>query len=165
MTERLKLRPLQTSDAGLTALYASDRRLAEMTSSIPHPYPPGAAQAFIRHVLENAGNDLVWAIDHLGSSDGHLVGEITLRADGDLGYWIGAPFWSTGFATEAVDAVVGFSRTSGIERLRAQVFQDNPASAKVLTKAGFAYVGDGVGVSAARGTSVPLWIYTREETA
>jgi RimJ/RimL family protein N-acetyltransferase len=40
---RLVLRPLRPSDAGLMTLYASDRRVAEMTTSIPHPLPPGMA--------------------------------------------------------------------------------------------------------------------------
>ena len=42
---RFVLRPVRRSDAGLFAMYAGDRRVAEATRSIPHPLPPGAADA------------------------------------------------------------------------------------------------------------------------
>ena len=37
---RFVLRPVRKSDAGLFAMYAGDRRVAEATRSIPHPLPP-----------------------------------------------------------------------------------------------------------------------------
>ena len=51
-TERLLLRPLRQSDAGLIAHYTADRRVAEGTRSIPHPLPPGASEGLrqARHV-------------------------------------------------------------------------------------------------------------------
>ena len=44
---RFLLRPLRTSDAGLIGLYTADERVARMTSSIPHPLPPGSTEAFV----------------------------------------------------------------------------------------------------------------------
>ena len=46
LTERFTLRPVRKSDAGLFALYAGDKRVAEATQGIPHPLPPGAAEGF-----------------------------------------------------------------------------------------------------------------------
>ena len=46
-SERLLLRPLRRSDEGLLTLYASDQRVASNPRSIPHPLPPGTAEAFI----------------------------------------------------------------------------------------------------------------------
>ena len=79
----------------------------------------------------------MWAIEHKASAADGLVGVAGIKPGGEVGYWIAAPFWSTGFATEALEAIVAFAMTSGIERLEACVFQDNPASARVLAKAGF----------------------------
>ncbi|QHQ35210.1 GNAT family N-acetyltransferase [Algicella marina] len=159
-TERLLLRPLEARDAGHLELYAGDRRVARMTTSIPHPYPPGGGASFIARIADP--EEYHWAIVQEASSAGELLGVITLRPDGELGYWIGAPFWNTGFATEAVEAVVSFGHSIGHKLLNASVFQDNAASAKVLTKAGFNYLGEAEAYSIARGAKVDLWTYTRK---
>ena len=159
-TERLRLRPLDNADTALIALYAGDQRVARMTRSIPHPLPPGATEAFIARVLSGAAKETVWAMDHKGSRGGELVGLIGLQDDGEIGYWVGAPFWETGFATEAVGAVVTHALSAGDhDLLRAEVFQDNPASARVLTKAGFVYTGEGRAHATARDAEVSVWCY------
>jgi len=44
----------------------------------------------------------------------------------------------------------------------AEIFQDNPASARVVTAAGFEYIGDAETFSVARNTLVPTWTYLRK---
>ena len=70
-------------------------------------------------------------------------------------------FWNTGFASEAVNAVVA-TNPHGSRTLFAEVFQDNPASARVLTNAGFEYLGDAESFSVARDAKVPTWTYLRK---
>lgn len=159
-SDRLVLRPLKRSDAGLLRLYTGDERLARMTTNIPHPLPPGSTEAFIDAVLSGARGETVWAIEHNGSVADGLIGLISLKDDGEIGYWVGAPFWSTGFATEAVQTVCGYAIGQGRVPLTAEVFQDNAASAKVLTKTGFAYVGEGRRYSTARQAEVDTWRYS-----
>jgi hypothetical protein len=50
---RFVLRPMRISDAGLIAHHAADRRLAEATQNIPHPFPPGAAEAFVARAIKH----------------------------------------------------------------------------------------------------------------
>ena len=57
---RFVLRPAQKSDAGLFAMYAGDKRVAEGTQSIPHPLPPGAAEAF--YVAHEANSEITAAL-------------------------------------------------------------------------------------------------------
>ena len=162
-TERLVLRPLKASDAGLITLYTKDPRVAQMTRSIPHPNPPGAVEAYIEGVLAGTSGEVVWAIDHRGSSEEQLIGLIGLKTEGgEIGYWLGAPFWDTGFATEAVQALVADAQRTGWSRLAGEVFQDNPASARVLTKAGFAYAGATQSYCVARQRTVDVWRYELE---
>ena len=108
MTERFLLRPLRPSDAGLIAHYTADRRVAEGTRSIPHPLPPGAAEAYVRRALSTDRDEDVWAIDGSANRLAELLGVVSLtRMEADqseLGFWVGAGFWNTGFATEAVAA-------------------------------------------------------------
>ena len=54
--ERFILRPLRRSDAGLIAMYTSDRRVAEGTRAIPHPLPPGTAENFVSRAMGEKRN-------------------------------------------------------------------------------------------------------------
>ena len=152
-TERLVLRPLRASDAGPITLHASDERVARMTTSIPHPYPPGAADAYIEGTLTGRRAEEVWAIDATPLGGEELIGVIGYKPEtGELGYWVGPPYWNVGYATEAVVALVAHLLTArGLERLDAHVFADNAASAAVLLKAGFHEIGQSSGFSVARG--------------
>jgi RimJ/RimL family protein N-acetyltransferase len=166
VTERLRLRRLRPRDAALIALYASDKRVAWTTAVIPHPYPPGAAEAFVERVLGPGATELSWAIDTGADDENGLIGTIGLKPQGDgvaeIGYWVAPAFWNTGYASEAVEGLVVHAASTGWRALVAGVFQDNPASARVLRHAGFVYKGDGEEFSLARGAMVPTFRYRRE---
>jgi RimJ/RimL family protein N-acetyltransferase len=165
VTERLRLRRLRPRDAALIALYASDKRVAWATAVIPHPYPPGAAEALIKRALSPAPTEATWALDTGADDENGLVGLITLKPRGEgeaeIGYWVAAAFWNTGYASEAVGGLVAHAGELGLRTLVAQVFQDNPASARVLVHAGFEYEGDGEDFSLARRAMVPTFRYRR----
>lgn len=160
---RLRLRPLTRRDAALIGLHASDRRVAWMTATIPHPYPPGQAEAFVERARSPAATEIVWAIDAGEDDENGLIGIVRLtRRDvdrADINYWIAPAFWGTGYASEAVEAVVRWARATGWHRLDAEVVQDNTASVKVLTRAGFEYEGEGEVYSLARKAMVPTFRY------
>lgn len=163
--ERFALRPLRVSDAGLIALYTSDRRLAEGTRTIPHPLPPGATEAFIARALSDRRDQDVWVMD--GSERGHaeILGLVSLtrmdRDQSEIKYWVAPAFWNTGYASEAVAAIVA-ANPHRARTLFAEVFQDNPGSARVLTNCGFEYLGDAEAYSVARGATGPTWTYLRK---
>lgn len=59
-----------------------------------------------------------------------------------MGYWLGEQFWGRGIMTEAVAAVTDFCfENFPLRRISAEVFANNPASARVLEKAGFTFEG------------------------
>jgi len=161
---RMLLRPLRPSDAGLLAMYAGDRRVAEMTSTIPHPYPPGAAEGFIARTRQAGRAEVVWAMDATEMGGAEMMGVITLRqmdrGQSEIGYWVAPAMWNTGFASEAVRALVS-ANPLGNQTIFASVFQDNPGSARVLTNAGFDYLGDAESFSVARNAKVATWTYLK----
>ena len=71
-------------------------------------------------------------------------------------------FWNTGYASEAVEAVVAHAPCLGLREITARVFQDNAASVRVLIHAGFAYVDDGEAYSLGRGGVVATHNYRLE---
>jgi RimJ/RimL family protein N-acetyltransferase len=83
------------------------------------------------------------------------------RDQSEIGYWVAPALWNTGLASEAVQAMVAANPHKS-KTLFAEVFQDNPASAHVLTRAGFDYIGDAEAFSVARNAKVPTWTYVRK---
>ena len=161
-TPRFDLRPLRRSDMGLIELYGSDRRVARMTTSIPHPLPPGATEAFVTRAMAEERSEDVWAMDATRTDGPELMGLISLeridRNQSEIGYWVAPIYWNTGLASEAVQALVN-SNPLNNATMFASVFQDNPASAQVLTHSGFKYLGDAESFSVARNASVHTWPY------
>lgn len=164
-TTYFDLRPLRRSDMGLIELYAGDVRVAAMTTTIPHPLPPGAAEALVARTMSDDRDEDVWAIDGTRSGGAELKGLIALkrmdRNQSEIGYWVAPAFWNTGIARHAVEALVA-ANPRGNAAMFASVFQDNPASARVLTHCGFRYLGDAESFSVARNATVPTWTYSRK---
>lgn len=141
-TARLVLRPFESGDAPVVQRLAGAREIADTTLNIPHPYPDGAAEAWIaRHAGAWAARQAL-TLAVVEGDTGHLVGAVGLilampdqRAE--LGYWIGVPWWNRGYATEAAQALVahGFS-VLGLHRVMARHLARNPASGRVMQKLG-----------------------------
>ncbi len=163
-TERLILRPLRRTDAGNLELFGSDERVARMTRTIPHPLPPGAVETFIARALAEDRDEDIWVMDGSATGFGEFLGLIGLeqmdRNQSEVGYWVVPAFWNSGLASEAVRALIGANPHTD-KTMFASVFQDNPASARVLTNAGFEYLGDAEAFSIAREAAVPTWTYLK----
>lgn len=162
---RFVLRRARKSDAGLFAMYAGDHRVAEATRSIPHPLPPGAAEAFVTRAMAPGGPEDVWVMDGADTGLAEVLGVISLkrmdRGQSEIGYWVAPAFWNTGFASEAVRALL-MANPQRCRTIFAEVFQDNPGSARVLTNCGFEYLGDAETFCVARNTQVPTWTYLKK---
>lgn len=142
-TSRLVLRPFEPGDAEDVARMAGDPRLSDTLYELPRPYQVADALEWIgTHAAEReAGRRHTFAVC-LGA-DGSLVGSIALRKTGkgsiraELGYWTGVEHWSCGYASEAARAVIAFGFDSlGLERVEARHLVRNPASGRVMHKAG-----------------------------
>ncbi len=161
-TARFSLRPVRNSDVGLIEMFGEDKRLAEMTTHIPHPLPPGATAAFLDRVTKQDSDEQVWAID--GSKDGlgELLGMISMKKvtqnQSEISYWVAPNLWNSGLASEAVSAMIA-ANPSNDSSLVASVFQDNPASAKIVTNMGFVLIGESEVYSVARKAMVNTWDY------
>jgi RimJ/RimL family protein N-acetyltransferase len=145
-TARLVLRRFLLSDATTVQRLAGDREVADTTLAIPHPYPDGMAESWIA-AHEGAWTRHEGATLAITEAEAGLVGAISLRIElpqrrAELGYWIGRPYWGHGYATEAVRAMLDFGfRRLSLHRIYAYHFVRNPASARVLAKAGMEHEG------------------------
>ena len=73
---------------------------------------------------------------------GIRVGEDVHRHTAEFGYWLGEEFWGHGVMSEVVPAFVDYCfKEFSLHRISAQTYSSNPASARVLEKAGFVLEG------------------------
>jgi ribosomal-protein-alanine N-acetyltransferase len=164
-TPRLVLRDLLRSDAARISLLAGDFDVASMTGTIPHPYSKEMAAEWIGSAL--AGEEgVVFAIVRSGA----LIGCTGYRAFGEdhaeFGYWIGKPYWGMGYASEAVRALILHAfETDGFDYLTVGHFSDNPASARIIAKFGFAPLGNEMRDCAARGAKAHCLTYRLDRAA
>ncbi len=163
--ERFILRPVRKSDAGLLELHMGDERVARATRAIPHPLPPGATESFIARAQRAERDDDIWVMDGSASGLAEVLGVAWLtrmdRDQSEINFWVAPAFWNTGLASEAVRAMIKANPHSA-RTMFAEVFQDNPASARVVTNAGFEYLVDAEAFSVARGVTVPTWTYVKK---
>ena len=142
------IRSFRKDDAESITHYIGSYQIARNMSLIPHPYSIRHATDWIDEAL-NGKPETHFAI----VVNGEVVGGIGLtlhdkkregvsRHVAELGYWIGESFWGRGIVTEAVVAFTewGFANLE-LMRIHAAVYARNPASARVLEKAGFLFEG------------------------
>lgn len=141
-TRRLVLRPFQLEDGPEVQELAGAWEIADTTANIPHPYPDGAAEAWIEKQgpAWREGTSATFAVCLRPGSP--LLGAIGLAIDrgnrsAEMGYWIGVKFWKQGYCTEAAGAVVAYGFDAlGLERICARHMTRNPASGRVMEKIG-----------------------------
>ena len=133
---RFVLRPVRRSDAGLFAHYAGDRRVAEATRSIPHPLPPGAAEAFVARAMAPGAAEQVFVMDGTSTGLPEVLGVISLKPmDGapgkggqsEVAYWVAPAFWNLGIASEAVRRNDRGQPAEGPHLFRRRSFRTIPA--------------------------------------
>jgi RimJ/RimL family protein N-acetyltransferase len=156
-TERLVLRAPRAEDAQAIAFLVNDRRIAENTARIPHPYTLADAESFIASANTAAGQRAFL----ITSRDGLILGGCgvgTVRSTTpEIGYWLGVAFWGRGYATEAARAVIDHAFTDlGHERLEAGARVSNPGSRRVLEKCGFRWTHVALYRVRALNSSVPV---------
>ncbi len=139
--KKCELRSFRESDAVTLALHANNRNIwLNLRDAFPHPYIEDHAREFIRTTLE-ALPESHFAI----TVDGKAVGAIGFRLHKDVervsaevGYWLSESLWGRGIATEALVAMTQYAiETYELTRVYAMPFEWNPASMRVLEKAGY----------------------------
>ncbi|HKU06234.1 MAG TPA: GNAT family N-acetyltransferase [Bradyrhizobium sp.] len=155
-TERLNLRRPTLADVKAIARLANDRRIAENTRRLPHPYSQEDAVEFIRFTAAEP-RELAFLIEQNFEPIG-MVSINMVKADApELGYWLGVDHWGQGFGTEAARATIDyfFEEFCG-DHLFAGARVTNPASRNILEKCGFQWSGVELHRFEALGCSTPV---------
>lgn len=135
------IRPWAARDEDALCRYGSSRAIwLNMRDGFPHPFNPQAARDFLERAAAQAPTMFCAlatpqeAIGGIGISPGSDVHRLT----GELGYWLAEPYWGRGIMSEAVRAFCTYAfEQFHLVRIYAEPYAANPASARVLEKAGF----------------------------
>jgi len=147
-TARLLLRPFVLTDAPDVQRLAGAPEVADTTLSLPHPYEVRDAEQWIgsQPARFESGSNIAYAITR--RMDDVLLGAISLMEisarprRAELGYWLGVPFWSQGYMTEAAAALIDYGfKQLGLHKITAAHFTRNPASGRVMQKIGMRQEG------------------------
>ena len=146
-TKRLLLRPFALADASTVQRLAGDHAIADTTLNLPHPYADGMAENWISGHAEAFAKGVGLTLAIVMRTSRKLIGTISLMGiakghQGEMGYWIGKPYWNQGFCTEAGDALLRYAFMDlGLIRVHASHFSRNPASGRIMRKLGMQHEG------------------------
>jgi diaminopimelate epimerase len=149
-TRRLTLRPLAPGDAAAIQRLADNPRVSANLLTMPSPYTIPDAHRFIamNQRSVHSGAWVNWALTRRpAGGEEEFLGVLGLRLErnqdrAEVGYWLGEAYWGQGLMPEAVRAVAGWAFANlGLNKLWAGRFAENPASGRVLEKAGFTLEG------------------------
>jgi RimJ/RimL family protein N-acetyltransferase len=143
--ENFTIRNWQAGDETSLAHHANNRKIwRNVRDRFPHPYTLEDASWWV-----GFANSETPATNFAIEVEGAAVGGIGLllrddiyRLSAEIGYWLGEEFWGRGIVAGAVRALTDYAFASfDLCRIYAEVFEWNPASMRVLEKAGFQFEG------------------------
>ena len=142
--ELLEWNPVFTADV---ARFANNKKIADNLRDVfPHPYTLSDAEAYIDACMradETRQCCRALVVDGIAAgSIGIFLKDDVYAKSGELGYWLGEPFWGQGMMTEAIRTLcsLAFARYD-LVRIFAEPYAHNFGSRRVLEKAGFALEG------------------------
>ena len=142
---RCTIRDYRPDDAESLARHANNRKVwLGLRDAFPHPYTVEDAKKFLEG---NVGGlpTIHFCLEVEGEAAGGIglrPGEDVHRHTAELGYWLGEQFWGRGIMSDAVPAFADYCFNQfPLNRIFAMPHSNNPASARVLEKAGFTLEG------------------------
>jgi [ribosomal protein S5]-alanine N-acetyltransferase len=143
--DNFTIRNWQVGDEASLVHHANNRKIwRNVRDRFPYPYTLEDAVWWIDFAnAENPVSNFAIAVEGAAVGGiGLLLRDDVYRLSAEIGYWLGEEFWGRGIASRAVDALSDYAFANfGICRLYAEVFEWNPASMRVLEKAGYQFEG------------------------
>jgi RimJ/RimL family protein N-acetyltransferase len=158
------LRPWHADDLESLVANASHADVSRgLRDRFPYPYTGDDGRAWLARAVDEA--DRAWAIELEGAAVGGVSlhpGTDVHRHSAELGYWLGRRHWGRGIMTAVLGTFVTPAMTAfRLYRMYATVYANNPASMRVLEKAGFEREGMQKSAVVKRGELLDIIVYAR----
>jgi RimJ/RimL family protein N-acetyltransferase len=159
------LRPFSADDLDALVKFANNPRIsAAMGDNFPFPYALEDGMKWLGCVIDKEP-----VCEFAIATEEHMIGCVGVQpmkdvysVSAEIGYWVAEPFWGRGIATRAIVAASIYAmETLDHSRIQARVFSSNPASARVLEKAGFEYEATLKKSVRKHGKILDQWVYAK----
>jgi RimJ/RimL family protein N-acetyltransferase len=160
----LRLRHWRREDAEELTEQANDRGIwIHLRDAFPHPYTRADAERFLEMAMGKVPRSFL-AIEvegRVAGGIGYSLSQDVERVGAEVGYWLGRRYWGRGLGTAALKALtdLAFRAHPELRRLFAVPFASNPASARVLEKAGYTREGTLRESAIKDGRVLDQWMY------
>lgn len=141
----LRLRPLTLEDAPAVNTYMEDEEISRNTANVPYPYSLALAQDWVTRTLTAWEEDNYYTFGITWAETDQLLGAMGVHPKfehdrAEIGYWMGKPHRSKGYTSHALKRVIQFGfETLKLNRIQADYYVFNPASRRVMEKAGMTF--------------------------
>ena len=160
---RCTIRPPRADDSPALAKHANNYQVwRNLRDFMPHPYSLADAEEYISRCMadQRPTKFVIEAEGEAAGSIGLVLKQDIERIGAELGYWLAEPYWGRGILSEAVPAFTEWAvREFELLRVEAIVFEWNPASARVLEKAGYVREGTLRRSAVKDGQVIDRWVY------
>ena len=164
----IQVRAFLDTDVEDLAKYGNNRKVwLNLRDGFPHPYTLESARIFVEKA-QTHWHQNVFAI----TTEMETIGAVSLhpgldvhRYSAEMGYWLAEPFWGRGIMTRVVTVVSDWGLSDrSFNRVYAEPYTSNPASARVLEKAGFKLEGTMHCNVVKEGVVLDQWLYAKVKT-
>jgi len=146
-TARLLLRDVAPGDLASIVRNMNNLAISQFLARPPLPYTDEHGLSFIHAAREGRRSGYWLSCAIAEQSDNRMIGSIGMTLNdefqrAEIGYWLDEAFWNRGLMTEALRGIIDFGFAEfDLNRIAANHFSDNPASGRVMQKAGMTYEG------------------------
>jgi len=145
---RIRLRPLKSSDVETIRKYSKDKKITKYTFVIPPPFIVKQAQVFIKKTKEERKKGISYYFGIELKESKELIGMMNLvkidqkNKNAEVGFWIASKYQGKSFAKEALNLILDFAfKKLNLKRIEARVLHKNKPAQKLLERIGFKLEG------------------------
>tara|TARA_Y100000310_G_scaffold55331_1_gene50749 strand:+ start:5800 stop:6318 length:519 start_codon:yes stop_codon:yes gene_type:complete len=167
-SKKFILRAFKQGDEKSLQKSINNKKIYNNTSRIPYPYTMQDAKEWtVKNMQEykKKNPELFNFVIDINSKVAGSVGFSSIKnKQAELGYWLAEKYWNQGIMTKAVKLALGFAlKDLGLRRIIGRVFTYNPASRRVMEKAGFKFEKVLKNDAEKYGKKIDSWLMIKEK--
>lgn len=166
-SKKFILREFKKGDENSLQKSINNKKIYNNTSRIPYPYTMEHAKDWVNRNIKAYKKQKSELFNFVIDINGKVVGSVGFSSiknkQAELGYWLAEKYWDKGVMTQAVKLAVNFAfKNLGLIKITGRVFIHNPASKRVMEKAGFQFKKIIKNDAKKDGKNIDSWLFIKK---